>query len=101
MKKIMVSLALFLSVLTNANADNEFKYTPNEAGGYIFFTYSTCIYIATGERVTPNSFYVYSTNKTGQKIVEGCYEYKYPFYVINWNGGGRTVVRAETTHSIN
>ena len=94
---------LLLSLLSAhvARADNEFKYTPNEAGGYIFFTYSTCIYIETGERVTPNSFYVYSTNRTGQKIIEGCYEYKYPFYVINWNSGGRTVVKAETTRPIN
>ena len=100
MKKILV-LLLLLSASIVVRADNEFKYTENNAGGYIFFTYSTCIYIATGERVTPNSFYVYSTNNTGQKIIEGCYEYKYPFYVINWNSGGRTVVRVETTRSIN
>ena len=100
MKKLLL-LSLFF-VFGIAHADNEFKYTPNEAGGYIFFTYSTCIYIATGERVSPNSFYVYSTNQTGKKIIEGCYEYKYPFYVINWNGnGGRTVIKADTTRPIN
>ena len=100
MRKILVSLLLLLSAAV-AEADNEFKYTENEAGGFIFFTYSTCIYIATGERVSPKSFYVYSTNQTGKKIVEGCYEFKSPFYVINWNNGGRTVIKANTTKPIN
>ena len=100
MKKILVLLAL-LSASIVVRADNEFKYTENNAGGYIFFTYSTCIYIATGERVSPNSFYVYSTSSTGKKIIEGCYEFKAPFYVINWNNGGRTVIKASTTKPIN
>ena len=97
---IAVLLVSLLSVHV-ARADNEFKYTENEAGGFIFFTYSTCIYIATGERVSPNSFYVYSTSSTGKKIIEGCYEFKAPFYVINWNNGGRTVIKASTTKPIN
>ena len=99
MKKILVLLAL-LSASIVVRADNEFKYTPNEAGGYIFFTYSTCIYIATGERVTPNSFYVYSTNNTGQKIIEGCYEYKYPFYLVRWNSGKRMSVNVNTVNTL-
>ena len=99
MKKILVLLAL-LSASIAVRADNEFKYTPNDAGGYIFFTYSTCVYVQSGDRI-PNNFYVYSTNSNGKKIVDGCFEYKAPFYVINWNTGGRTVIKADSTKPIN
>ena len=98
MKKLVLILGALLAL--NANADNEFKFTPNDAGGYIFFTYSTCVYVQSGERI-PNNFYVYSTNSNGKKIIDGCYEYKSPFYVINWNSGGRTVIKADTTRPIN
>ena len=98
MKKILVSLAL-LSVVTNVRAVNEFRYLENKAGGYIFFTYTYCVWKATGERV-PNQFYVYSTNGTGVTITDGCYEYKAPFYIINWNGGGNTSINVNNTASI-
>lgn len=98
MKKILGTIGVLLAL--NANADNEFKYTPNNAGGYIFFTYSTCVYVNTQERI-PNKFYVYSTNSNGARTTDGCYEYKAPFYVIDWNGGGRTTINANTTKPIN
>lgn len=97
MKKLLLSLLLVAGV---ANADNEFRYTPNNGGGYMFFTTSYCVYTSTQERI-PNKFYVYSTNSNGAKLVDGCYEYKAPFYVIEWNGGGRTTVAASTTSPIN
>jgi hypothetical protein len=72
---------------------------PNKAGGYIFFTTTYCVWKSTGERV-PNQFYVYSTNNSGVTIVDGCYEYKAPFYVITWNGGGGTTINSNSTESI-
>ena len=98
MKKMLVSLLLFLSA--HASADNEFRYTPNNAGGFIFFTYSYCVYVSTNERI-PGKFYVYSTNSGGLKIQDGCYTYREPFYVIDWNSGGRTTINSKTTDPIN
>lgn len=89
-------LALGLFLLAGlAHADNEMAYTTNQAGGYMFFTYSECVYLNTGNRV-PDSFYVYSTGKNGQKILDGCYKYKYPFYMIEWNKGGNTNINVNT-----
>ena len=99
MKKILVSLAL-LSALTSVKADNEFKYVQNDAGGYIFFTYSPCVYVNTGEKL-PNKYYVYTTNDKGVKTSDGCYEYKHPFYVIDWNSGRRTNINVNNTSPIN
>ena len=99
MKKILVSLAL-LSALTVVKADNEFRYTPNDAGGYIFFTYSDCVYVNTGEKI-PKKFYVYTTNANGVKTSDGCYEYKSPFYVIDWNSGRKTNIAVSATSPIN
>ena len=98
MKKLLLGLMLMASI---AHADNEFKYTPNNAGGFIFFTYSYCVYRDTGQRVGTDSFYVYSTNSNGQRVQEGCYVYKNPFYVIDWNSGGRTTINANSTDTIN
>jgi hypothetical protein len=98
MKKILFATLMLLAGISHA--DNEFRFTPNNAGGYIFFTYSTCIYTNTGQRV-PNSFYVYSTNKSGQKVTDGCYIHKYPFYLITWNGGGNTSIEVSTTEKLN
>lgn len=92
MKKVLFAL---LAVSSLAHADNEMAYTTNKAGGYMFFTYSTCVYVNTGERV-PDSFYVYSTNSTGVKILDGCYRYKHPFYMIEWNKGGNTNINVNT-----
>lgn len=97
MKKLLVSLLLVAGV---AQADNEFRYTPNNAGGYIFFTYSNCVYVNTQEHI-PGKFYVYSTNSNGQRMSDGCYAYKAPFYVIDWNSGGRTNINASSTMEIN
>ena len=94
MKKLLVSLLLCLSA--HANANNEFRYIPNNAGGNIFFTLSYCVYLNTQERV-PNSFYVYTTNSNGAKTSDGCYVYNYPFYMIEWNGGGRTSIEVDKT----
>lgn len=99
MKKLIIGAMLALT-LTTANADNEFRYTPNNAGGYIFFTYSTCVYVNTQEQI-PGKYYVYSTNSSGMRISDGCYAYKAPFYVIDWNSGGRTNINASTTQEIN
>lgn len=98
MKKFL--LALLLASSLTAHADNEFRYTPNNAGGYIFFTYSNCVYVNTQEHI-PGKFYVYSTNSNGMRITDGCYSYKAPFYVIDWNSGGRTNINASSTQEIN
>ena len=83
--------AVLAAVSLNAVADNELAYIPNEAGGTIFFTFSQCVYVSSG-RVIPNNYYVYSTDKYGNKGSDGCYEYKYPFYLVQWNSGGRLSV---------
>ena len=95
MKKILV-LLLLLSASIAVKADNEWKYTPNNAGGNIFFTLSYCVYVGTNQRI-PNNFYVYTTNSNGAKTSDGCYVYKSPFYIIEWNGGGRTSINADST----
>lgn len=87
-KKTAIALMLMAGV---AQAENEMAFIPNTGGGYIFFTYSDCVYVSTNQRV-PDKFYVYSTNKNGGRISDGCYEYRYPFYIINWNSGSRTNV---------
>ena len=97
MKKLLLSLLLVAGV---AHADNEFRYTPNNGGGYIFFTTSYCVYVNTGERI-PNKFYVYTTNSNGVKTSDGCYAYKAPFYIIDWNSGGKTSINASSTSPIN
>ena len=89
---------MFFAIFTGmkyARADNEMAYTVNKANGYMFFTYSPCVYINTGERVA-DSYYVYSTNSGGVKIADGCYRYKYPFYMIEWNKGGNTNINVNT-----
>ena len=82
---------LLASVSISAMADNEFAYMPNQAEGSIFFTHSKCVYVST-KKVIPNNFYVYTTDKYGNKGSDGCYEYKYPFYLVHWNSGGRLSV---------
>jgi hypothetical protein len=89
MNKLLV--ALLAAVSLNAVADNELSYMPNKLGGSIFFTYSQCVYVNTGAEI-PHNFYVYSTDKYGNKILDGCYEYKYPFYLVRWNTGARLSV---------
>lgn len=97
MKKLLLGL-LFLANI--AHAENEFRYAPNNAGGNIFFTYSSCVWVNTGEKI-PNKYYVYTTNSSGVKTSDGCYEYKAPFYVIDWNSGGRTNINSNSTYPIN
>lgn len=96
MNKLLLALLL---VAGAAQADNEMAYTTNKAGGYMFFTFSECVYLSTGNRV-PDSFYVYSTNSTGTKITDGCYKYKYPFYLIEWNNGGSTNINVNTVKTL-
>jgi len=95
-KSLLVGLMLVAGV---AMADNELSYTPNKAGGYMIFTYTDCVWVATQQRV-PNQYYVYSTNGSGVKIADGCYEYKYPFYFIGWNKGGNTTININTVTSL-
>ncbi len=95
MKKIIAVLALLFSL--SASASNEMAFTPNKLGGMIFFTFTDCVYLNSGNRV-PNHFYVYSTDSAGNRVVDGCYEYKYPFYFIEWNGGGRLSVNVNTVN---
>ena len=92
MRKLLLGLMLVSGI---ASADNEMAWTENKAGGSMFFTYSECVYLNTGNRV-PDSFYVYSTNSGGVKIADGCYKYKYPFYMIEWNKGGNTNINVNT-----
>ena len=97
MKKSLL-VALFM-VAGMAQASEEMAYTPNKLGGQIFFTYTNCVYLQTGARV-PNQFYVYSTDNAGNKVVDGCYEYKYPFYFVEWNKGGRLSVNVNSVTAI-
>lgn len=98
MKKTLLLTLLALAGV--AQADNEMSYTTNRAGGYMFFTYSECVYLNTGNRV-PDSYYVYSTNDAGIKIADGCYKFKSPFYMIEWNkGGGNTNINVNTVKLI-
>jgi len=100
MKYLKISIVLFFAVFTSmkyARADNEMAYTSNRAGGSMFFTYSPCVYLSTGERV-PDQYYVYSTDKTGSKITDGCYSYKHPFYMIQWNKGGNTNINVNSVN---
>ena len=88
MKKLILIAAL---VAAPAMADNEFAYMANKAGGSIMFTFSRCVYVNSGKEI-PKNFYVYSTDQYGNKGLDGCYEYKYPFYLVKWNSGGRLSV---------
>jgi hypothetical protein len=94
MNKLLMALLLVAGV---AHADNEMAWTPNKAGGSMFFTFSECVYLSSGNRV-PDSYYVYSTNSGGAKIADGCYRYKYPFYMIEWNKGGTTNINVNTVN---
>lgn len=96
LKKTLLALALVSSV---AHADNEMAYIPNNAGGNIFFTFSECVYVDSGKRI-PNKFYVYSTNKNGSRGLDGCFEYRHPFYIIQWNSGGRTSINVSDVNLI-
>ena len=88
MKKLVIIAAL---VAAPAFADNEFAYISNKVGGSIIFTASKCVYVDSGKEI-PKNFYVYSTDKYGNKGLDGCYEYKYPFYLVRWNSGARISV---------
>jgi len=96
MNKLLLGLLL---VAGAAQADNEMAFTTNRAGGYMFFTYSNCVYVESGVRV-PEQFYVYSTSDTGTKIADGCYKYKHPFYMIEWNKGGTTNINVNTVKTL-
>lgn len=96
MRKLLLGLMLVSGI---ASADNEMAYTTNRAGGYMFFTYSNCVYLDSGARV-PESYYVYSTSDSGTKIADGCYKYKYPFYMIEWNKGGSTNINVSTVKAM-
>ena len=91
-KLLLLSLGLLAEFAQGAN---EMAYTPNDAGGYIMFTYSNCVYTSTQQRV-PNQFYVYSTNSNGIKGLDGCYYYKHPFYFVEWNSGTKLSVNVNT-----
>jgi hypothetical protein len=96
MRKLLLGMMLVSGI---ASADNEMAFTTNKAGGYMFFTYSECVYLNTGNRV-PDSYYVYSTSDTGIKIADGCYKYKHPFYMIEWNKGGTTNINVSTVRTL-
>lgn len=96
MKKLLLIAAL---VAAPAFADNEMAYTTNKLGGNIFFTYSKCVYVKTNREV-PNNYYVYSTDQNGNKVLDGCYEYKYPFYLVRWNSGANLSVNVNNIVSL-
>lgn len=85
------ALLIAAFVAAPAFADNEMSYMPNKAGGNIFFTYSRCVYVDT-QKPIPKNFYMYSTDEYGNKLADGCYEYKPPFYMVKWNSGTRTSI---------
>lgn len=95
-KYLLASLVFVAGV---AQADNEMAYTSNRAGGSMFFTFSPCVYVQSGERV-PDQYYVYSTSDAGTKIADGCYKYKHPFYMIEWNKGGSTNINVNTVKTL-
>ena len=99
MKTLSKLLAGLLLTCSIAYGSNEMAYTTNEAGGFIMFTYSNCVYVNTQQRV-PDQYYVYSTYSNGTKGLDGCYYYKYPFYFIEWNGGSKTSVNVNTVKPI-
>ena len=88
MKRLLLIAAL---AAAPAFADNEMAYMPNKAGGNIFFTFSRCVYVSNNQPI-PKNFYMYSTDEYGNKLADGCYEYKPPFYLVKWNSGTRTSV---------
>lgn len=96
-KHLMLATAL---IAGTAHSANEMAYTPNKAGGSIFFTYTPCVYVSSGQRV-PDQYYVYSTDSGGNKGLDGCYYYKYPFYFVEWNGGGRLSVNVNSITPLN
>jgi hypothetical protein len=94
------TLLIALLVAAGAvQAANELSYTSNKAGGNIIFTYTPCVYVNTGQRV-PDQFYVYSTDSGGNRATDGCYYYKYPFYFVEWNGGGKLSVNVNSVTSL-
>lgn len=97
MKKLLLTILLIFAGL--AQADNEMSYTPNKLGGNMFFTYTQCVYVRTQE-ILPGNYYVYSTDQYGNKLVDGCYEYKYPFYFVTWNKGGKITVNVNSVTSL-
>lgn len=96
MRKLLLGLMLVSGI---ASADNEMAYTTNRAGGYMFFTFSECVYLNSGTRV-PDQYYVYSTSDNGTKIADGCYKYKHPFYMIVWNSGGTTNINVNNVKTL-
>ena len=94
-KTLMAALFVMAGV---AQAGEELAYTANKLGGNIIFTYTPCVYLATGNRV-PDQYYVYSTDTAGNKVVDGCYAYKHPFYFVEWNKGGRLSVNVNSVTS--
>lgn len=92
LKHLILSAVL---ITGTAHSANEMAYTANKAGGSIFFTYSACVYVSTQQRV-PDQYYVYSTDSAGNKGLDGCYSYKYPFYFVEWNNGARLSVNVNS-----
>lgn len=97
MKKTLI-MALLVMAGAAQSAD-ELAYTSNKAGGNIIFTYTPCVYVNTGARVK-DQFYVYSTDSGGNRSVDGCYYYKYPFYFVEWNSGGKLSVNVNSVTSL-
>ena len=101
-KLLKLGVVLFFAVFASvkyARAANEMAFTANNAGGNIMFTYSPCVYVNSGQRV-PDQFYVYSTNSSGVKSLDGCYYYKYPFYFVEWNSGAKLSVNVNSVTPI-
>ena len=96
LKHLILSAVL---IAGTAQADNEMAWTPNKAGGSIFFTYSPCVYLSNNQRI-PDKYYVYSTDSAGNKGSDGCYSYKYPFYFVDWNSGGKLSVNVNSVTSL-
>jgi hypothetical protein len=97
--KLRIVFLFALLIAGTANSANEMAYTGNKAGGNIIFTYTPCVYISTGQRV-PDQYYLYSTDSSGNKGTDGCYYYKYPFYFVEWNGGGKLTVNVNSITSL-
>lgn len=96
MRKLIFGLMLVSGI---ASASNEMAYLPNKAGGSIFFTFSGCVYKSNNQPI-PDYYYVYSTDSTGTRIADGCYQYKYPFYIVDWNNGNRSSFNVNNVNAL-
>jgi hypothetical protein len=98
MKKLIIALTLALTALS-AHADKEFRYSPNQDGGYIYLTYDPCVNKKTGQDLE-HIFSFYATSNGGQIISNGCYYYENNMYHARYSNGVDYVWNADSFEPI-